>query len=97
MALSSLLHSTFAVVLKFFLNFFSAFALDAIAFAEAFAEAPGKFYDKEVAARLVKYLFSPRNALDPAEAYRQFRGRDANIDALMRDRGFPVTGKKTGK
>lgn len=58
--------------------------------AEAFAEAPGGFYDEEVAGRLVKYLFAPRNAIDPAEAYRLFRGRDAEIDALMRDRGFPV-------
>ncbi|WP_108840595.1 M3 family metallopeptidase [Aquimarina sp. Aq78] len=58
--------------------------------AEAFAEAPGGFYDKEVAAKLVKYLFAPRNAMDPAEAYRKFRGRDAKIEALMKDRGFPV-------
>lgn len=58
--------------------------------AEAFAKAPGGFYDKEVAAKLVKYLFAPRNAMDPAEAYRKFRGRDAKIEALMRDRGFPV-------
>jgi peptidyl-dipeptidase Dcp len=58
--------------------------------AEAFAEAPGGFYDKEVAAKMVKYLFAPRNAMDPAEAYRKFRGRDAKIDAIMRDRGFPV-------
>ncbi|MDC0603229.1 M3 family metallopeptidase, partial [Aliiglaciecola sp.] len=57
--------------------------------AEAFAEAPGGFYDKEVGDRLVKYLFSIRNAMDPAEAYRKFRGRDANVEALMRDRGFP--------
>ena len=62
--------------------------------AEAFAEAPGGFYDKEVAAKLVKHLFAPRNATDPAEAYRAFRGRDADISALMRDRGFPVPGKK---
>ncbi|WP_154224200.1 M3 family metallopeptidase [Marinicella rhabdoformis] len=62
--------------------------------AEAFKEAPGGFYDKEVAAKLVKYLFAPRNAMDPAEAYRKFRGRDATIDALMRDRGFPVPEKK---
>ncbi|MDQ3290504.1 MAG: M3 family metallopeptidase [Bacteroidota bacterium] len=62
--------------------------------AEAFMEAPGGFYDKEVASRLVKYLFSPANSLDPADAYRQFRGRDAKIDALMRDRGFPVPGSK---
>jgi peptidyl-dipeptidase Dcp len=58
--------------------------------AEAFQEAPGGFYDKEVAQRLVKYLFEPRNSMDPAEAYRLFRGRDAKIEALMRDRGFPV-------
>jgi peptidyl-dipeptidase Dcp len=57
---------------------------------EAFAEAPGGFYDKELAAKMVKYLFAPRNSMDPAEAYRKFRGRDAKIDALMRDRGFPV-------
>ena len=58
--------------------------------AEAFSEAPGGFYDKEMADKLVKYLFAPRNAIDPAEAYRLFRGRDAKIEALMRDRGFPI-------
>lgn len=59
--------------------------------AEAFSEAPDGFYDKEVAEKLVKYLFAPRNSIDPADAYRMFRGRDAKIEALMRDRGFPVT------
>jgi len=58
--------------------------------AEAFAQAPGGFYDKEVAAKLVEHLFSVRNAVDPSEAYRAFRGRDAKVEALMRDRGFPV-------
>ena len=58
--------------------------------AEAFAQAPGGFYDKEVAAKLVEHLFSVRNAVDPSDAYRAFRGRDAKIEALMRDRGFPV-------
>ena len=58
--------------------------------AEAFAEAPGGFYDKELADKLVKYLFAPRNSIEPAEAYRMFRRRDAKIEALMRDRGFPV-------
>lgn len=61
--------------------------------AEAFAEAPGGFYDGEVAARLVEHLFAPRNAVDPAAAYRAFRGRDADVAALMRDRGFPVPGE----
>ena len=58
--------------------------------AEAFAESPGGFYDKEVAEKMVKYLFAPRNSVDPAQAYLNFRGREAKIDALMRDRGFPV-------
>ncbi|MGK0381768.1 MAG: peptidyl-dipeptidase Dcp, partial [Flavobacteriales bacterium] len=55
--------------------------------AEAFAEAPGGFYDKNISEKLVDHLFSIRNAMDPAEAYRLFRGRDANVEALMRDRG----------
>jgi peptidyl-dipeptidase Dcp len=58
--------------------------------AEAFADAPGGLYDAALAKRLREHLFAPRNAVDPAEAYRAFRGRDATIDALMRDRGFPV-------
>jgi len=57
---------------------------------EAFKDAPGGFYDPKVAAKLVEHLFAPRNAVDPADAYRAFRGRDAKIGALMRDRGFPV-------
>lgn len=65
--------------------------------AEAFKEAPGGFYDEELAEKLVKYLFAPRNAMDPAEAYRLFRGRDAEIDALMRDRGFPVPSEEENK
>lgn len=58
--------------------------------AEAFMEAPGGFYDEEMSDKLVKHLFAVRNAMDPAEAYRLFRGRDAGVDALMRDRGFPI-------
>ncbi len=59
--------------------------------AEAFAGSPGGFYDKEMSEKLVKYLFAVRNAMPPEEAYRKFRGRDAKVEALMRDRGFPVT------
>ncbi len=61
--------------------------------AEAFQAAPGGFYDAALAKKLVDNLFAVRNAVDPADAYRAFRGRDATIDALMRDRGFPVPGK----
>jgi peptidyl-dipeptidase Dcp len=56
---------------------------------EAFAEAPGGFYDKDLARSMVDNLFAARNKVDPAEAYRAFRGRDAKIDALLRDRAFP--------
>ncbi|RMG03608.1 MAG: M3 family peptidase [Acidobacteria bacterium] len=54
---------------------------------EAFAEAGGP-YDKNVANRLVKYVFSVGNTIDPAEGYRLFRGRDPKVEALMRKRGF---------
>src|SRR5439155_3924875 len=55
----------------------------------AFTEAGGP-YDKKVAARLVKYVFSVGNTIDPAEGYRQFRGRDPQVKALMLEWGFPV-------
>ena len=56
---------------------------------EAFTEAGGP-YDKAVAKRLHDDVFSAGNTMDPAEAYRAFRGRDPGIAALMRKRGFPV-------
>jgi peptidyl-dipeptidase Dcp len=65
--------------------------------AEAFEEAPGGFYDKALAKKLVDHLFAVRNAVDPAEAYRAFRGRDAQMEALMRDRGFPVPAEADGE
>jgi peptidyl-dipeptidase Dcp len=56
---------------------------------EAFTSAQGP-YDKAVAERLRKHVFSVGNTIDPADGYRAFRGRDVTIDALMRKRGFPV-------
>jgi len=57
---------------------------------EAFLQAPGGAYDKDLAKRLYDDVFSIGNTVDPLTAYRTFRGRDAGIDALMRVRGFPV-------
>lgn len=48
------------------------------------------WYDRDLAARYRAHILSRGNTLHPAEAYRQFRGRDAGIAALLRDRGFPV-------
>ena len=59
--------------------------------AEAFAESPGGFYDKEVARRMVENLFAPRNSVDPMEAYVKFRGRAPRVEALERARGFGDT------
>ena len=56
---------------------------------EAFTEAGGP-WDKAVAKRLRDNVFGVGNTIDPTIAYRQFRGRDAGIAALMRKRGFPV-------
>jgi peptidyl-dipeptidase Dcp len=55
----------------------------------AFTEAGGP-YDRKVADRLTKYVFSVGNTIDPAEGYRLFRGRDPQVSALMIKRGFPV-------
>jgi peptidyl-dipeptidase Dcp len=56
---------------------------------QAFVEGGGP-YDRKVAARLYKYIFSVGNTIDPAEGYRAFRGRDARVEALMKKRGFPT-------
>jgi peptidyl-dipeptidase Dcp len=56
---------------------------------EAFTEAGGA-WDVAVAERLRKNVFSVGNTLDPADGYRAFRGRDPDIAALMRKRGFPA-------
>ena len=48
----------------------------------------GDPYDKTVAARLRRHIFSVGNTVDPAEGYRAYRGRDLRVDALMRKRGF---------
>jgi peptidyl-dipeptidase Dcp len=54
---------------------------------QAFLEGSGP-YDREVARRLRLRIFSAGNTIDPAEAYRQFRGRDPKIEPLLRKRGF---------
>jgi peptidyl-dipeptidase Dcp len=62
---------------------------------EAFTEGKGP-YDKDVAERLRKNVFSVGDTVDPADGYRAFRGRDPDIAALMRKRGFakPLPAKK---
>jgi peptidyl-dipeptidase Dcp len=55
----------------------------------AFEEA-GSPWDKTVAGNFKKYLLSTGNETDRVEAYRQFRGRDPDVNALLKKRGFPT-------
>ncbi|MEA3064629.1 MAG: peptidyl-dipeptidase Dcp [Sphingomonadales bacterium] len=55
----------------------------------AFEEA-GSPWDKATADRFRETLLSTGNETDRADAYRAFRGRDPDVKALMRRRGFPV-------
>ena len=54
---------------------------------DAFVEA-GDPFDPAVAARLLKYVYSSGNTIEPRAAYRAFRGRDAAVEPLLRGRGL---------
>jgi peptidyl-dipeptidase Dcp len=62
--------------------------MDADTFA-AFEEA-GSPWDKATADRFARVLLSTGNETDRAEAYRAFRGRDPDVNALLKQRGFPT-------
>lgn len=55
--------------------------------AEAFTE-KGSMFDEETARKLRECILQVGNSVDPAIAYRNFRGRDADPQAVMRKRGF---------
>ena len=56
---------------------------------EAFTEA-GSPWDPGTAKRFHDTILSVGNTVDPAIAYRAFRGRDPSINATLRYDGFPV-------
>lgn len=62
----------------------------------AFTEAKGP-YDAAVAERLRKNVLAVGDTVDPAIAYRNFRGRDPETSALMKKRGFAPKGKPASK
>jgi peptidyl-dipeptidase Dcp len=53
-------------------------------------EASGNVFDPDAARGMRDIILAPGNSTDRAEAYRQFRGRDPDVDALLRVRGFPT-------
>ncbi len=54
-------------------------------------EAKGDVFDPDLARRYQSIILAPGNTTDRAEAYRQFRGRDPDVTALLKVRGFPVS------
>ena len=62
--------------------------MDADTFA-AFEEA-GSPWDMATADRFATLLLSTGNETDRAAAYRAFRGRDPDVNALLKKRGFPT-------
>ena len=54
---------------------------------DAFREA-GSPFDAVVAQRLRECIYSSGNSREPREAYRAFRGRDAQVQPMLRERGL---------
>ncbi|HEV2746354.1 MAG TPA: M3 family metallopeptidase, partial [Allosphingosinicella sp.] len=50
----------------------------------------GNVWDKATADRFRTTLLATGNETDRAEAYRAFRGRDPDVNALLKKRGFPT-------
>jgi peptidyl-dipeptidase Dcp len=56
---------------------------------EAFTET-GNPWDPKTARRLKDDIMAVGDTVDPAVAFRNFRGRDPKVDAYLRSKGFPV-------
>lgn len=54
---------------------------------EAFGEA-GNAFDAVTAARLLQQIYSAGNSQEPAQAFRNFRGRDPQVGPMLRKRGL---------
>ncbi|MFN5048536.1 M3 family metallopeptidase [Roseateles sp.] len=56
---------------------------------EAFKEA-GSPFDAQVAQRLLTHIYAAGNSCEPRATYRAFRGRDAQVQPMLRGRGLLV-------
>ncbi len=54
---------------------------------DAFLET-GDCFDPAVAARVRRHIYSAGNSADPAELFRQFRGRDPAIEPMLKKKGL---------
>ncbi len=54
---------------------------------KAFEES-GNVFDSDLAVRLKKFIYSSGGSLHPEDAYRDFRGREPSVEALLEKRGL---------
>ena len=57
----------------------------------AYFEDSGDVFNPDIAARYKAIILSEGNSSDRGEAYRRFRGRDPDVAALLKVRGFPTS------
>lgn len=57
----------------------------------AYFEESGDVFNPDIAGRFKSIMLAPGNTVDRAEAYRAFRGRDPDVRALLKVRGFPTS------
>jgi peptidyl-dipeptidase Dcp len=58
--------------------------------ADTWAAFEGDPFNRAIADRFRTFLLATGNETDRAEAYRAFRGRDPDVTALLKRRGFPT-------
>jgi len=63
----------------------------ALTLARGSSHKPDPELAKLMAQAMVKCILAPGNTTDRTEAYRQFRGRNPEVQALLKKPGFPVT------
>ncbi|MGV9006283.1 MAG: M3 family metallopeptidase [Brevundimonas sp.] len=57
----------------------------------AYFEESGDVFNPDIATRYKTIILSEGNTTDRGEAYRRFRGRDPDVAALLKVRGFPTS------
>jgi len=57
----------------------------------AYFEESGDVFNPDIAARYKAIILSEGNSSDRGEAYRRFRGRNPDVTALLKVRGFPTS------
>jgi peptidyl-dipeptidase Dcp len=61
---------------------------------DAFAEA-GSPFDPSVAAKLLRYVYSSGNSIEPGQAFEAFRGRAPDVAPMLRKRGLIESAEPT--